>query len=122
MKEIEYIKVGYLHKKIANAINKSVGDICITNEVIGHINGRHSTELGAVGLDAFGFVKFVTDNFTQILEDLENKSMLLAYVPEVKSAKIVAMSIETIDDKYFVKTAFPAKRAYLRNKKLIWIR
>ena len=120
MKKTEYLKIGHLSKKIADAINKPAGDICITVKVIEHINATHSRELKSVGLDALGFVKFVANNFTQILADYPNKSLLLAYVPEVKSAKVIVMAIAVRDGKYFVKTALPMKETYLKTKQLIW--
>jgi len=122
MKKIEYIKVGYLYKKIANAINKPAGDICITETAIKHIYERHSVELETLGIDAVGFVKFVVSNFTHIFEDAKNKSMLLAYIPETKSAKVVIINIAVRDDKYFVKTAYPLGTKYLYNRRLIWIK
>ena len=122
MKKNEYIKVGRLSKKIADAINKSAGDICITDATIKHIVGRHSAELGSMGMDAMGFVKFAVGNFTQILEDTHNKSLFLAYVPEQETAKVVVITITAKDDKYFVKTAFPMKSSYLKNKILIWFK
>jgi hypothetical protein len=78
--------------------------------------------LKSVGLDVIGFVKFVANNFTQILADYKNKSLLLAYVPEIETAKVVIMTITSKDGIYFVKTASPMGVRYLKNKTLLWIR
>jgi len=120
MKKIEYIKVGYLYKKIADAINKPAGDICITETAIKHIYERHSVELETLGIDAIGFVKFVVSNFTHIFEDAKNKSMLLAYISETRIAKVIIITIVAKDRKYFVRTASPMITRYLYNKRLLW--
>ena len=75
-----------------------------------------------IGIDVIGFVKFVANNFTQILADYKNKSLLLAYVPEIDTAKVVIMTITSKNGRYFVKTASPIGVRYLKNKTLLWVR
>ena len=120
MKKIEYIKVGYLYKKIADAINKPAGDICITSFALEHIQEKHSTELEKLGINAISFVRFVVGGFTHIFEDTKNKSMLLAYIPDAKTARVVIITIVARNGKYFIKTATPMGTRYLYNKTLLW--
>ncbi len=115
-------RVGTLSKKIAEAINKPARAIYVNDETLDKITTRHLPKLDIIGIDAIGFIKLILQNFTQILEDKSNGSLVLVYEPYENAPKVAALQIETKGKYYYIASAFPATQSYIGSKELIWVK
>ncbi len=113
--------VGRFPRAVAKAINKPIKSIYVNDETLEKITTRHLPKLEIIGIDAIGFIKLILQNFTQILEDDSNGSLVLVYEPYEKSPKVAALQISREGKYYYIASAFPTTQSYIGNKRLIWV-
>lgn len=114
--------VGFIPESIAKNIGRESGFIGLTEKGIKHINDRHSKELKLLGMDAIVFCRFIADNYNEIRKGTYNEIFIIVGSEKTSNSAVIRLKELENGKYYYIETACPMKRSYLKKKELLWIR
>ena len=117
--QTHYVKVGRLHKPIADAIGREAAYIYISQNNLRHIFLRHRTEIAELGFTPKAFVDLVVTGFNQIYK--AQRDALFLIIQNGKSKVVVVeMNYSLKEGFYEVITASVMSKDFFKNKELLW--
>ena len=115
-----FYKIGKIrYGSWANKILKAY-DIVVSERDLVHIQNEHNTELEAIGLTAFDFVKYIADNFNKIYKGSGNSVLLVVWREKTSYTAAIELYLTKQNDVYKIKTALPMNTVTLSKKKLFY--
>lgn len=118
----DYIKIGRINMTRAREAHIKSADIMINKNHIKHIEKKHKSELDALGLSAFDFVRIIVDQYTEIRIAPENALNLVLKSNQRLFVAVITLNFNDIKDFWEIKTALPMRSAVINSRKLIWKR
>lgn len=114
-------RVGRISWTIAKQAHIKCADIVITTNYLRHIANTHSKELLQLGMDAYGYVRFIVTNFNCIRKGTDD-SILLVVDTNNRQSHVAALGLLYDSEKEYwqIKTAQPRETDAVRRKKKLW--
>jgi len=114
------INFGDISAKIAKKIKRQPGKIRLTQNGLDHAQ-KHKTQINDLGYQSvIAFIEHISQEFEKIFED---KGALFLVVKN-RPSKLMIIRLEQFEEGefYVIKTAFPVRTDFFKNKKPLWER